>query len=83
MSIEGSKKRQNQRLFSAAGGAAGALTCNGVVAATDTIVSVNNLTDKADLTSEFSVSADNEIDNTGGTDTTGDDLLVAVERAEA
>ncbi|MFO1147814.1 MAG: hypothetical protein U1E62_05490 [Alsobacter sp.] len=35
------------------------------------------VTDVADLTAEFTISADDEIDNTGGTDTTGGKLVIA------
>lgn len=72
------------------GGTAGALTVTGL-AASDELVSVirfdvasdsgtsatgNKVQDVIDLTSEFSVSAANTIDNTGGTNTTGDKLMV-------
>lgn len=40
------------------------------------MITVVNLTDGTDVLSEFSVSADGEIDNTGGTATTADTLLV-------
>jgi hypothetical protein len=58
-----------------AGGAAGALTCSGVKVG-DELFTVVNLTDGTDVLSEFSISADGEIDNTGGTATTGDTVLV-------
>lgn len=66
-----------------AGGAAGALTVTGI-ATTDTLIGVirfdldataSNI-DVDDLTSEFSITAADTIDNTGGTATTGDKLLV-------
>lgn len=72
------------------GGAAGALTLTGIRKNKDYIVSVRGkkltLTEGtpntyvwvvADFTSEFSISADNTIDNTGGTATTGYVLSVA------
>lgn len=66
---------------SVAGGAAGAHTVTGI-ATTDTLVSVIHIdaTDAseavADVTAEFSISAADTIDNTGGTNTTGGFLLV-------
>lgn len=71
-----------------AGGSAGALTVNGI-ATTDRLISVvrlnrdstaANITADA-LTSEFTISAANTIDNTGGTATTGDVLVVTYESA--
>ena len=59
----------------AAGGAAGDITVTGI-AATDRLVSVINLADGLDLTSEFSITAADTINNTGGSATTGDRLLV-------
>lgn len=76
-----------------AGGSAGALTVTGI-AATDRLVGVvrldvavdtgtsasgNKVQSASALTSEFTVSAANTIDNTAGTDTTGDLLLVTWE----
>jgi hypothetical protein len=64
-----------------AGGTAGAHTVTGIKT-TDTLVSVLfvDFTDASetgsDLTSEFSISAADEIDNTAGTDTTGGFLIV-------
>lgn len=66
-----------------AGGAAGDLTATGVVLATDILRYVLNLTDSVDLTSEFTITADDTINNTGGTATTGDLLLIFVERRDA
>ena len=60
------------------GGAAGNHTVSGIVSG-DAIVAVLHHTAAAamaDLTGEFSISADDTINNTGGTDTTGDQLLV-------
>jgi hypothetical protein len=61
-----------------AGGAAGDITVTGITTS-DRLVSVINLTDGADLTSEFSITAADTINNAGGTATTGDDLLVVWE----
>ena len=58
-----------------AGGAAGALTATGVEVG-DQLLGVINLTDGTDVLSEFSISDTDEIDNTGGTATTSDKLLV-------
>ncbi len=70
------------------GGAAGPLTLTGIKAPTgkdfagrgDQLIAViesNGTTGLlTDLTSEFSISADDTIDNTGGTATTADTLLV-------
>jgi hypothetical protein len=61
-----------------AGGAAGAHTVTGIEA-NDELVSVLHYSTGAalaDLTSEFSITADDTIDNTGGTATTGDQLWV-------
>lgn len=59
----------------AAGGAAGDITVTGI-AVGDQLISVVNLTDGTDVTSEFSITAADTINNTGGTATTGDVLLV-------
>lgn len=60
-----------------AGGSAGNHTVTGI-ATTDTLVSVihNTAGTLADLTSEFTISAADTINNSAGTDTTGDQLLV-------
>lgn len=69
-----------------AGGSAGAHTVTGIET-TDDLLAVIEIdgTDAsetyADLTSEFSISADDEIDNTGGTDTTGSGLVVLYRKA--
>ena len=64
------------------GGAAGDLTLTGV-AAGDSLIGViqhvgagTDVTDVADLTSEFSITGANTINNTGGTNTTGSKLVV-------
>lgn len=60
-----------------AGGGAGNHTVTGIKAG-DELVSVlhNTAGTLADLSSEFSVAADDTINNTGGTVTTGDQLWV-------
>jgi len=65
-----------------AGGTAGDLTLTGVKT-TDTLALVLRLigagtaiTDVSDLTSEFTITAANTINNTGGTSSAGDKLLV-------
>jgi hypothetical protein len=63
----------------ATGAAAGDITVTGILA-DDVLKSVINLTDGTDVTSEFTVTADDTINNTGGTATTGDTLLVVWER---
>ena len=57
------------------GGGAGNHTVTGI-ATRDVLLHVLNITDGGDLVSEFTISAANTINNTGGTDTTGDDLLI-------
>lgn len=59
------------------GGAAGPLVLTGIRARGDRIISVWNITTPEDLTAEFSISDDDEIDNTGGTATTEAVLAVA------
>lgn len=58
-----------------AGGAAGNHTVTGI-STTDILLAVLDLTTAADLTSEFTVTAADTINNAAGTDTTGDNLLV-------
>jgi hypothetical protein len=80
-----------------AGGSAGALTVTGILT-TDTLVSVvqanivadtgdnatgNKVNDVVNLTSEFTITATNEIDNTAGTATTGDKLIVTYQRKDS
>lgn len=77
------------KMFLAAGGAAGNITVTGI-AATDVIVGVsafgltegtpNTFSGIANLASEFSVTATNTINNTGGTSTANKLLVVLVER---
>ncbi len=57
------------------GAAAGALTVADINAA-DELVSVLDITTPSDLSSEFTVTGDGVIDNTGGTATTGLSLIV-------
>lgn len=66
-----------------AGGSAGNLTVTGIKTR-DKLVSVlradittGNVTDVTNITSEFSITAADTINNTGGTDTTGDKLIVS------
>lgn len=68
---------QAQALVS--GGAAGDITVTGITT-DDNLLMVLNVTDAADLTSEFSITAADTINNTAGTATTGDLLLVIWER---
>ena len=77
-----------QFTFYAVGGAAGALTATGVKAS-DKLLLVQALTLSAgapnavaDLTSEFSITADNTINNTGGTSTAGAFVAVTVARTK-
>lgn len=73
-----------------AGGDAGAHTVTGILT-TDTLVSVMRLdidataanTDLDDLTSEFSITATNTIDNTAGSASTGDKLMVTYQRKDS
>lgn len=69
-----------------AGGAAGALTVTGI-ATTDRLIGVVRLNrdgtaatiDVTNITAEFTITAANTIDNTAGTNTTGDSLIVTYE----
>jgi hypothetical protein len=73
------------KFYVADGAAAGNVTVTGV-ATTDTLVFVGVFTTKAsiatfaDLTSEFSITATNTINNTSGTSTASNQLLVCVDR---
>lgn len=61
-----------------AGGAAGPFTVTGITTA-DRLIAVYELVSAGahgDLLGEFSITADDTIDNTGGTDTTGNQLMV-------
>lgn len=55
-----------------AGGAAGNHTLTTGIKVGDKIRSVTNLADGVDLTDEFTITALNTVNNTGGTDTTAD-----------
>jgi hypothetical protein len=77
-----------QFTFFAVGGAAGALTATGV-RASDKLLLVQSLkldtgapNAVADLTSEFTITADNTVNNTGGTATTGAFVAVTVARTK-
>lgn len=59
-----------------AGGAAGALTVTGIKADDHLLAVINLAAAGPNLVSEFAVTADDTIDNTGGTNTTGMTLLV-------
>lgn len=77
------------KMFQVAGAAAGNITVSGVLAA-DKIVGVsafgvtegtpNTFSGILNLTSEFTVTADNTINNTSGTSTSGKLVTVLVER---
>lgn len=73
------------KYFVADGAAAGNVTVTGV-ATTDTLLFVGVFTTKAsiatfaDLTSEFTISATDTLNNTGGTSTANNQLLVVVDR---
>lgn len=64
------------------GGAAGNITVPGIELAFDSLISVFSIASAADvlsaadLTSEFSISADDQINNTGGTSTANRVLIV-------
>lgn len=79
--IEGAIPRDGVKTTIIAGGAAGAHTVTGIKTR-DTLVSVLHLdmTDASETgvnrTAEFSITAANTIDNTGGTATTGGFLVV-------
>lgn len=67
---------QALRFREIAGGAAGALTVTGIAVGDRIIAVVDTEAASANLASEFTVTAANTIDNTGGTATTSKDLLV-------
>lgn len=77
-----------QFMFAAVPGAAGNLTCTGVKLAQDRLLQVLAITHTngiataaADLTSEFTITADDTINNTGGTSTANKIVLVMVARS--
>lgn len=65
----------NLAVYVVAGGVAGNLTATGIKVG-DKLISVVNLTDSTDITSEFTITADDTINNTGGGTTATDTLLV-------
>lgn len=73
------------KFFVADGAAAGNVTVTGI-ATTDTLLFVGVFTTKAsiatfaDLTAEFTITATNTINNTGGTSTANNQLIVVVDR---
>jgi len=78
----------NQFMFVGIPAAAGNVVCTGVLKAKDRLLQVLGITHTtgtptavADYTSEFTISADNQINNTGGTATTGKLVLVLVARS--
>jgi hypothetical protein len=82
----------SQFTVAAVGAANGNMTCTGVVKATDRLIHVRVdtlnatngcITSSADLTSEFTISADNQINNTGGTNCTGKNVFVTFARAKS
>lgn len=62
-----------------AGGAAGNLTVTGILAG-DVLVLVQDLTTGLNLETEFTITADNTINNTGGTSTAGHATIVVWEK---
>lgn len=77
-----SHSNQSRHYFGAVGAAAGDVVAAGVLV-TDRLRAVVNMTDGDTLTSEFTITADDTINNTGGTATTADFLLVVVDRPDA
>lgn len=73
--IEGSISRDAVKQKLVTGAAAGNVTVTGIPASAR-LVSVIQLTDGTDLSAEFTVSAVNTINNTGGTSTATKKLLV-------
>jgi hypothetical protein len=80
--IEGAIPRNAVTQAVVAGAAAGNITVTGIKTR-DTLVSVlravgggTDVTDVTNLTAEFSITAANTINNTGGTATTGSKLIV-------
>lgn len=60
-----------------AGGAAGDITVTGIATADNLVMVLHNTAGTlADLTSEFTISAADTINNAGGTDTSSDQLVV-------
>jgi hypothetical protein len=76
-----SHSHQSRFYFGGIGAAAGNVVALGVLA-TDRLRAVINMSDGVALTAEFTVSADDQINNTGGTSTAADFLLVVVDRPD-
>lgn len=76
--ITGSRNRDGVTKLIVSGDSAGDITVTGIKSY-DSLISVLHDTASAilvDLTSEFSITADDTINNTDGTDTSGDKLVV-------
>jgi hypothetical protein len=82
----------SQFTLAAVGASAGDMTCTGVVKATDRLLHVRVdtlnattgcITASNDLTSEFTISANDTVNNTGGTSCAGKNVLVTIARAKS
>jgi len=80
--MSASHSNQSRHYFGAIGAVAGNVVATGVLL-TDRLRAVVNMTDGETLTSEFTITADDQINNTGGTSTAADFLLVVVDRPDA
>lgn len=69
--LRGSGLYQALRFATVAGGAAGPLTVTGIKLKDRLIAVIDAAAASANLASEFSITAADTVDNTGGTDTTG------------
>lgn len=67
--------KTRERLANIAGGAAGDLTVTGIKVG-DEILNVINMTTGAELATQFEITADDTINNTGGTSSAGARVLV-------
>lgn len=67
---------QHHKAAEVAGGAAGDLTVTGIKLGDKLLHVIDTEAAGADLVSEFAITADDTINNVGGTDTTGMDLRV-------
>ena len=74
--------RDDSVFIPAAGAVAGDVTATGILV-TDKLRFVLDLTNSVDYTSEFTITAADTINNTGGTSTAAALLLVIVERPDA
>ena len=72
----------SREYFGGVGAIAGDVVAAGVVMLTDRLIAVVNMTDGDTLTSEFTITADDTINNAGGTSTAADFLLVVVDRQD-